>query len=101
MNDPPDVNVKPPFDESDSDPLPLPSTSVAARVSPSASVSLARTPGAGTLSVTPVVALYESSTATGAALVTVIVTDTVFVRRPESLYLKMSVPTKPAAGSYV
>jgi hypothetical protein len=54
---------------------------------------LARTPGAGTTSVTAVVAVYESLTATGAAFVTVIVTVVGTVSRPESLYLKTSVPT--------
>jgi hypothetical protein len=74
VNDPPDVNVNAPFEESDSDPLPLLLPMRAVRASPSASWSLLMTPGAGTTSVTPVVALYESLAATGAAFVTVIVT---------------------------
>jgi len=86
-NEPPDVNVNEPFGARLTDPLPLSLTLVAVNASPSASVSLARTPGAGTLSVTPVTAVYESSWATGAALVTVMVTVVVLVRRPESRYL--------------
>jgi hypothetical protein len=74
VNEPPDVNVKLPLAFNDSEPLPLPSTSWAVRLSPSASVSLARTPGAATDRVTPVVAVYELFAATGAAFVTVIVT---------------------------
>jgi hypothetical protein len=57
VNDPPDVNVKAPFDDNASDPLPPPLTREAVSASPSASVSLARTPGAATVSVTPVLAL--------------------------------------------
>jgi len=51
--------------------------------------------------VTPVTAVYVSATPAGAAFVTVIVTVVVFVRRPESRYRKLSVPTNPAAGRYV
>ena len=51
VNDPPDLNVKLPFELRSSDPLPPPSTSVAVRLSPSASVSSARTPGAETFRV--------------------------------------------------
>jgi hypothetical protein len=98
VNDPPEVNVNAPFEDSESDPLPPPLTIVAVRPSPSASWSLASTPGAATDRVTPVTVAYESLTATGVALVTVMVTETVFVRSPESRYLKTSVPTKTAAG---
>jgi hypothetical protein len=56
VNEPPDLKVNEPFALSDSEPFPPPSTSVAVSASPSASESLARTPAAGTLSVTPVVA---------------------------------------------
>jgi hypothetical protein len=37
VNDPPDVNVKLPFDESDREPFPLPLTRLAVMASPSAS----------------------------------------------------------------
>ena len=57
VNEPPDVNVNPPFDERLTDPLPLSVTLVAVRASPSASWSFESTPGAPTVSVTPVVAL--------------------------------------------
>jgi hypothetical protein len=80
------------------DPFPLPSTSWAVRLSPSASWSFPRTPGAATDRVTPVVAVYESFAATGAAFVTVIVTVAEPSNCPESLYLNVSVPTKPEAG---
>ena len=78
VNEPPDLNVNAPFDWSVREPLPPPSTSTAWRWSPSASVSFLRTPAAGTFRVTPVVAVYASSFATGAAFVTWIVTVTVF-----------------------
>jgi hypothetical protein len=57
VNDPPDVNVKEPFEESDSDPFPLLLPILAVSASPSASKSLDKTPGAATVSLTPVVAL--------------------------------------------
>src|SRR5215207_549184 len=50
------VNVKLPFELRCRDPLPPPSTRMAVRLSPSASLSSPRTPGAGTLRVTAVVA---------------------------------------------
>jgi hypothetical protein len=57
VNEPPDLKVKLPFGESDSEPLPLALTSDAVNASPSASVSLLMTPGAATVSCTPVVAV--------------------------------------------
>jgi hypothetical protein len=55
--EPPDLNVKLPFAFRSSDPLPPPSTSSAETASPSASLSLARTPGAATVFEMPVVAV--------------------------------------------
>jgi hypothetical protein len=73
-NEPPDLNLKPPSAASDSEPFEPASTSTAWRVSPSASVSFARTPGGETERDTPVVAEYASAAPTGAAFVTLIVT---------------------------
>jgi hypothetical protein len=101
MNDPPDVNVNEPFEKNDSDPFPLLLPMLAVMASPSASESLDMTPGVATVSLTPVVALYESLTATGATFVTVIVTVADPSNWPESLYVNVSVPMKPAAGRYV
>ena len=56
VNEPPDVNVNPPFEERFTEPLPLSLTLVAVKVSPSGSSSLPITPGAATVNVTPVVA---------------------------------------------
>ena len=58
-NDPPDLYVKLPSDSRSNEPLPPPSISSTDRASPSASVSFASTPGAATLFITPVVAVYE------------------------------------------
>jgi hypothetical protein len=55
-NEPPDVNVNAPFADRLTLPLPPSLTMLAVNVSPSASSSFARTPGAGTMSLTPVVA---------------------------------------------
>ena len=101
VNEPPDVNVNPPFEEKASDPLPLLLPMLAVSASPSASESLDMTPGADTVSLTPVVALYESLNATGAAFVTVIVTKAVDDSRPSRVlarYVNVSVPTKFRAG---
>jgi hypothetical protein len=51
---------------------------------------LARTPGAGTVSVRAVVATYESFTATGVAFVTVIVTVAGSVKRRPRLRTRAS-----------
>ena len=88
--DPPDVYVKLPFELTSIDPLPPSSTSTTVRLSPSASESLASTPGAGTTSSSPVVALYVSFAAVGATFVTVIETVAMLEspsRPPSTLYL--------------
>jgi hypothetical protein len=69
-NPPPGSSRNPPFGDRSRDPLTPPPTSSAVRESPSASVSLARTPGALTVKVPPD-QVYESALATGVALVTV------------------------------
>jgi hypothetical protein len=96
--DPPEVKVNPPFAASDSEPLPPSSTGWAVRESPSGSSSLPSTPGPATVSFTPVVAVYESFAAVGAAFVTVNVTVAESVRRTPRLktrasYLNESGPT--------
>ena len=98
VNDPPDLNVKLPFELRSRDPLPPPSTSVAVRLSPSGSESLPSTPEAGTESWTPVVALYELLAAVGAAFVTVNLTTAASVTRmprfsTRASYVKESAPT--------
>jgi hypothetical protein len=90
VNEPPEVKVKLPFALRLSDPFPPPLTRLADRASPSASRSFARTPGAGTVSVTAVVATYESFTATGVAFVTVIVTVAGSVKRMPRLRTRAS-----------
>jgi hypothetical protein len=57
VKDPPDVKVNPPFGDTWRDPLPLSSTETAVRLSPSASSSLPRIPGAGIWISTPVTEL--------------------------------------------
>ncbi|HKG57059.1 MAG TPA: hypothetical protein VKA85_07420 [Candidatus Limnocylindrales bacterium] len=84
-NEPPDLYVNPPPADRDNDPFEPPSTRDAVNVSPSASVSFARTPGSRTVSSTAVVAAYESFLATGAALVTSIVTMAAVASSPLGL----------------
>ena len=82
--------MNPPFEERFTEPLPLSVTFVAVKASPSASESLAMTPGAATERDPPIDMEYESLVAVGAAFVTVIVTVAGSVRRMPRFRMRAS-----------
>ena len=87
------------MEDTSKEPLPpLSSTDVTVKLSPSASPSLLRIPGAPIWISTPVIASYESFAAVGAAFVTVIVTVVRAASSPDGLYRNMSVPRYPSSG---